>query len=157
VFKIFRIGEFARINKVTIKTLRYYDKISLLIPEKIDEITGYRYYSANQIMKLNKIMSLKYLGFSLEEISYMMDEDMTIEEINNVLKLKRVEIKEKIDCEKERLIRIDNFIKACEMEVYNMKYDVVLKQVDEIRVAALRDTILAIVNKVICGKNWAII
>lgn len=141
VFKIFRIGEFARLNKVTIKTLRYYDEIGILTPDKIDKMTGYRYYSANQIMKLNKIIRLKYMGFSLDEISYVMLKDMSAEGIKDILSLKRMEIEKKISEESERLSRIEAFIKTCEMEEYNMKYDVILKKIDSVRVASLRDYI----------------
>ena len=63
-------GEFARMAHVTIRTIRYYDKKGLLKPSFINE-SGYRMYSDEDFLKLQKILSLKYLGFSLNEIGNM--------------------------------------------------------------------------------------
>lgn len=64
----FKIGEFSRLNQVTVKTLRHYEEIGLLSPAEIDEWTGYRYYHTEQFQQMNSILYLKRLGFSLEEI-----------------------------------------------------------------------------------------
>ncbi|MBQ9044409.1 MAG: MerR family transcriptional regulator [Oscillospiraceae bacterium] len=63
-----QIGEFSRICQVSVKTLRHYDKLGLLVPARIDPQTGYRYYRAEQIDAMNYIQRLKRYGFSLEEI-----------------------------------------------------------------------------------------
>ena len=63
-------GEFARMAHVTIRTIRYYDNKGLLKPSFVNE-SGYRMYSDEDFLKLQKILSLKYLGFSLKEISNM--------------------------------------------------------------------------------------
>lgn len=68
------IGEFSRFCQVTIKTLRYYDKMGLLVPNEIDEWSRYRYYDVSQMQQLNAILRLKDLGFSLEEIGNLLDE-----------------------------------------------------------------------------------
>lgn len=65
----FKIGEFSKLCRVTVKTLRHYEAISLLTPNEIDEWTGYRYYNVSQSQKMATIQHLKRLGFSLEEIS----------------------------------------------------------------------------------------
>lgn len=59
----FKIGEFSRLNRVTVKTLRYYEEIGLLVPYETDEWTGYRYYSVEQFQQVNTIIYLKQLGF----------------------------------------------------------------------------------------------
>ena len=64
---MFRIGEFSRIAQVSGRLLRYYDEIGLLSPEFTDPQTGYRYYSAHQLPRLNRILVLKELGLSLEQ------------------------------------------------------------------------------------------
>ena len=64
---MFKIGEFSKLSQVSIRMLRHYDKIDLLVPEKTDKFTGYRYYSSDQIEDLNLILKLKKVGFSLEE------------------------------------------------------------------------------------------
>lgn len=66
-FKL-QIGAFSRLCGVTVKTLRHYEKLGLLIPEKTDRYSGYRYYSIGQLLKLNTIRQLKSLGFKLDEI-----------------------------------------------------------------------------------------
>lgn len=66
--RLYKIGMFAGINHVTIKALRYYDEQELLKPAYVDEMSGYRYYSASQIADLHQILSLRNMGFSLEDI-----------------------------------------------------------------------------------------
>ena len=61
------IGEFSRLCRVTVRALRHYEKIKLLVPEIINYSTGYRYYSVGQMQKALNIVRLKGLGFSLEE------------------------------------------------------------------------------------------
>ena len=65
----FKIGEFSKLCQVTVKTLRHYEQIGLLTPVEIDEWTGYRYYDISQLRQMSRIIQLKQLGFSLEEIS----------------------------------------------------------------------------------------
>ena len=61
-----RIGDFSRLSWVSIKTLRYYDEMGLFKPIEVDRSTGYRYYSANQLRRLNRILALRDLDLSLE-------------------------------------------------------------------------------------------
>jgi effector-binding domain-containing protein len=138
---MFKIGDFARLNRVTVKTLRHYDSIELLQPEKIDNFTGYRYYSASQMPRLNRILTLKDVGLSLDEIALILNKNLDSEQVQTLLELKHVEIADKIKAEQERLSRVENFIKICKQEAFRMSYDIVLKDIEPVRVAALRDTI----------------
>ncbi|NAP01583.1 MerR family transcriptional regulator, partial [Halomonas sp. MG34] len=70
---LFTIGEMAKLHNTTMKTLRYYDEIELLIPIKVDLTNGYRYYSTEQFEQLNTIHYLKKLGFSLKQIKSHLD------------------------------------------------------------------------------------
>ena len=63
-----KIGEFSKLMQVTVKTLRHYEQKRLLIPDEVDEWTGYRYYSIEQMQKLQNTRDLQRLGFSLDEI-----------------------------------------------------------------------------------------
>ena len=65
---LYKIGEFSKLANIPIKTLRYYDEINLFKPKEIDLFSGYRYYSEEQLKDLKIILSLKEVGFSLEEI-----------------------------------------------------------------------------------------
>lgn len=93
---MYRIGEFSYLCETTIKTLRYYNKINLLNPKKIDELTGYRYYTDDQIETFNKIKVLQTAGFKLTEIKNML-KDMSEEKIENQLKKIQEEYSKKID------------------------------------------------------------
>ena len=62
-----KIGDFSRLSLVSVKVLRYYDELGLLRPARVDEFTGYRYYSASQLTRLNRILVLKDLGLSLQQ------------------------------------------------------------------------------------------
>lgn len=138
---MFKIGDFARINKVTIKALRHYDSLGLLKPGKIDDFTGYRYYKADQIPRLNKILSLKEIGFSLEEIDGILKRDLSPDELERLLKIKEREVLAHIREEKEKLERIKFLMNMCKKEDEWMNYDVVIKQVEDIKVASVRDRI----------------
>ena len=63
-----KIGEFSKMMQVTVKTLRHYEQKGLLLPDEVDEWTGYRYYSLEQMQKLQSIRDLQRLSFSLDEI-----------------------------------------------------------------------------------------
>ena len=70
-----KIGEFSRLMQVTVKTLRHYEQKELLVPDEVDEWTGYRYYSITQMQKLNSIRQLQQLGFTLDEIKDLFDDE----------------------------------------------------------------------------------
>lgn len=70
----FNIGEFSKLNRITVKTLRHYEEIGLLKPNEVDEWTGYRYYDVSQFHKISTILYLKKLRFSLSEIRDLFDE-----------------------------------------------------------------------------------
>ncbi|MDC9507566.1 MerR family transcriptional regulator, partial [Clostridioides difficile] len=70
---MFRIGEFSKLCKTTIKTLRYYNEVGLLKPEYIDDETNYRFYSTRQILELHHIQALRQIGLSIMEIKLIQD------------------------------------------------------------------------------------
>ncbi|MBR6590212.1 MAG: MerR family transcriptional regulator [Bacteroidaceae bacterium] len=80
-----KIGEFSQMMQVTVKTLRHYEKKELLLPSEVDEWTGYRYYTIEQMQRLNTIRQLQRLGFSLDEIKELYEEGAyspSIEQLN---------------------------------------------------------------------------
>ena len=89
---MFRIGEFSQIARVSGRLLRYYDSIGLLRPQRIDPETGYRYYSAGQLERLNRILALKELGLSLDQVARMLDDKISAAEIRGMLALKKAEL-----------------------------------------------------------------
>ncbi len=136
-----KIGDFSRLSQVPIKTLRYYDEMGLLAPVEVDRFTGYRYYSVSQLPRLNRLLALKELGFSLEQIGHVLNEGVTVEQLRGMLRLKQAEAQQRLMDEQERLARIEARLRQIEMEATMSKYDVVIKKVETMRVAAVRDII----------------
>ncbi len=89
-------GEFARKANVTLRTIRYYDKQGILKPSKVEE-NGYRYYTDGDFAKLQKILSLKYLGFSLEEIMTITINDQDKDFVRQSLELQLGLVRKKIE------------------------------------------------------------
>lgn len=85
---MYKIGDFSKMSKVTIKALRHYAKEGLLIPSYVDENTGYRYYESNQLLDISKIISLKQIGLSLSEIKKIMNQELDMKTILNQKKEK---------------------------------------------------------------------
>ncbi len=133
-----KIGDFSKLSFVSVKALRYYDELGLLKPARVDESTGYRYYSASQLARLNRILSMKEMGLSLEQIAYLMDQNLTPDQIRGMLKLKQVELQQQLVEGQARLTRIEAWLHAFEQEVTMPAYDVVLKSIAPLRVAQVR-------------------
>src|SRR5260370_18750347 len=76
-----KIGDFSKVSLVSVKALRYYDELGLLKPARVDALTGYRYYSASQLPRLNRILVLKDLGLSLQQIAHLLDQELTPDQI----------------------------------------------------------------------------
>src|SRR5690349_7581791 len=100
-----KIGNFARLGQVSVVTLRYYDEMGLLKPVKVDTLTGYRFYSADQLSRLNRILALKDFGFSLVQIRLMLAKDMPLEQLRGMLTAQRSEVEQHLSEERERLVR----------------------------------------------------
>lgn len=104
---MFKISEFSKISRVSVKTLRYYDQLGLLKPARTDGMTGYRYYTAEQLFRLHRILAHKDLGFTLDQIRTMLDEEVSTEQIRGMLRLKRAELQKVLQEETARLARIE--------------------------------------------------
>ena len=69
------IKEFARLCGCNPQTLRYYDRVELLKPVKVDEWSGYRFYDEEQALTFIKIKNLQIAGFTIDEIKGLLDSD----------------------------------------------------------------------------------
>ena len=136
-----RIGDFSRLGRVTVKALRHYDEIGLLKPVRVDEFTGYRYYSAGQITRLSRIIALKEMGLSLDEIARLLKDDVSIAHILDLVQIKQTEIKQRLSEESERLTRVEEWLKQVEKEGKMPDYEVVLKKVEPQKVLSIRKVI----------------
>jgi DNA-binding transcriptional MerR regulator len=124
---VFRIGEFSQIARVSGRLLRYYDSIGLLRPQRIDPETGYRYYSAGQLERLNRILALKELGLSLDQVARMLDDKISAAEIRGMLALKKAELERSLAEEAARLRHIESRLTQIEQQGSLGDYDVVVK------------------------------
>ena len=138
---MFKIGDFSKLAQVSVKTLRYYAQLGLLEPVWVDRYSGYRYYTLKQLPRLNRILALKDLGFSLEQIQGMLREDLAASELRGMLRLKQAELERQVQDEQMRLKRIQARMRQIEQEGRLPAYDVVLKQVAPLRVAGIREVI----------------
>jgi DNA-binding transcriptional MerR regulator len=138
---VLRIGEFAWLSQVTVETLRHYDRIGLLKPVHLDRFTGYRYYSLDQLPRLNRVLALKDLGLPLKEIARMLDRDVSVDEIRGILEVKETELKEQIQEARKRLARVETRLRHIELEGQMPEHEVLLKTVEAQWIASVRDTI----------------
>ncbi|HDR4419938.1 TPA: MerR family DNA-binding transcriptional regulator [Bacillus cereus] len=105
--KLFSIGEVAKIKDITIKALRYYHKMGILIPKHVEESTGYRYYSIDQFIHIDIIKSCRELNTSIVELQEIFKESNT-DKLLQFLQLKREEAEEHIKKMKEVMETIDD-------------------------------------------------
>jgi DNA-binding transcriptional MerR regulator len=136
-----RIGDFSKLSRVSIKTLRYYDEMGLLKPVEVDRFTGYRYYEFDQLPRLYRILALKDLGFSLEEIGRLLVEDPSAEQMRGMLKLRQAEIRQRVEEEAGRLERVERWLRQIEQEDSMSKYDVVTKKIEAVKIASIRGVV----------------
>jgi effector-binding domain-containing protein len=133
-----KIGIFSKLGQVSIKALRLYDQMGLLKPIKVDNRNGYRHYSVTQLPRLNRILAFKELGFSLEQIGQMLDQQVSIDEIQGMFRLKQAELQRTVMAEQERLRRVEIRLHQIENEGNMTQYDVVIKKVELVKVASIR-------------------
>lgn len=134
---MYRIGEFSRIGRVTIDTLRHYDALGLLKAATVDPVTGYRYYSASQLQSLNRIIALKEVGLSLDEISRILFDQLTADELRGMLKAQLVLTESAIETAQIRRARI----LACLNNEDIPAFEIAVKSIDALTVAAIRETV----------------
>lgn len=138
---MFKIGDFSKLSRVSVKALRFYAEIGLLLPAHVDDSSGYRYYAADQLPRLNRILALKDLGFTLEQIAAALQDGVSAEQLRGMLRMKQAEIAQRMQAEQDLLGRVEARLHQIEQEGKMSNYEVVIKQVDPIKVASVRDTI----------------
>ena len=138
---MYKIGEFSKLSRVPVKTLRYYHQIGLFQPEKVDDFTGYRYYTAAQLAHLHQILELKGWGFSLEEIGRLRQHPLTPAVLHDLLQGKREELTAQIAAEQAHLAQLNTRLQQLKQEILMPTYDVTIKEVAPYQVAGLREVV----------------
>lgn len=108
-------GEFAKMAQVTVRTIRFYDKQNILKPSYVTP-AGARFYTDSDFVKLQQILLLKYLGFSLDEIRGMTINDMDYHFLRNSLSLQKKLIADKIEQMQLVETAIDNTVSVLETQ-----------------------------------------
>jgi DNA-binding transcriptional MerR regulator len=135
---MFTVGDFARLAQVSKRLLRYYDEIGLFKPKHIDSSSGYRYYSAEQMSYLNRILALKELGFSLDQIRQTLSDNISMDELQGMLLLKKVEIEQDVRAELRRVRKIESRLQSIRDDESNKIPNVIIKQIPNQSVLSLR-------------------
>jgi effector-binding domain-containing protein len=138
---MFKIGDFSRLSFVTVKTLHYYDEIGLLKPVKVDRFTGYRYYSADQLPRLNYIVALKNLGLSLDEIGILINNNLNSSQMRDIFILKKAELNQRLNEEQRRLEQVEKLLEQINKEGTMPDYQITIKKVEPQLVASVRDVV----------------
>nr|WP_237179203.1 MerR family transcriptional regulator [Paenibacillus sp. MMS18-CY102] len=136
-----KIGLFSTIAQVTIRTLRHYDDLGLLKPAHIDPDTSYRYYTFDQLIRLNQIQAFKDMGLGLDQIAGLLNERQPIADTIATIQAKKKELARDIQEKHEQLIRLEARLHRLSTLEAPPRYEVVLKQVPSLHLAALRQIV----------------
>lgn len=138
---MFKIGDFSRIARVSARLLRFYDEIGLFVPAHADPATGYRHYTMAQLGELNRILVLKDLGFTLEQVRDILQEKVAPAELRTLLLLRRNDAARAVAEETARLHHIESRIAQIESDGALSSDDVVLRAEPAWRLLSLRRTV----------------
>ena len=128
---LYKIGMFAAMNHITVKTLRFYEEQGLLMPALIHPETGYRYYTLSQMAVLHQITALKQAGFTLEEIAHI----HTGADEEAVLLKKKAELLAKIADLTRQIAVVDGYLSK---QKNDLSAPVLIKTIPETTVAFMR-------------------
>jgi DNA-binding transcriptional MerR regulator len=113
---MFKIDDFAKFSRVSVCMLRHYDALGLLPPARVGPFTDYRYFRADQLPRLNRILARKDLVFTLEQIGGLLDRAVSAEEMRGMLGLRRAALQSELDDDLARLGQIESRIQQIESE-----------------------------------------
>lgn len=132
-----KIGEFSRLSQVTVKTLHHYDELGLIKPAHIDPATGYRFYTVEQLPRIHRIMALKEMGLSLEQIGLMLEDELSTEQMRGMLHFKQAEIQQEVRQAHRQLAMVEFRLRMIEAETNFPILDVVIRKLDAMRFLSL--------------------
>lgn len=135
------IGDFSQLGQVTVRTLHVYDKLGLLKPAHVDDTNGYRYYSASQLSRLNQILVLKGMGFSLEQITRLLEDDLPVDQLRGMFMMKQAELEQQVQENKTRLGRVAMRLRQIEQEGQLPDYEVMLKSIEPLMIVSARQVV----------------
>ena len=134
-----KIGDFSKLGRITVKTLRYWDEIGLLEPDHVDPENGYRYYSIAKLALVHEILSLKELGLYLEDIRQVIGGGLANDEWITLLRSRRKILNEERHLCENRIHKIDRMIESAEKE--SSMTTIEIRELPEVIVASYRTKI----------------
>ncbi|KUJ41339.1 MerR family transcriptional regulator [Streptomyces albus subsp. albus] len=134
---MFTIGDFAQHGRVSVRMLRHYDAIGLLRPAHVDPVSGYRYYEAGQLARLNRVIALKDLGFTLQQVQSILDEQVSTEQLRGMLRLRQAELESAMAGAAARLTQVEARLRSIESEGLMSTQEIVVKSLPPVRLAEL--------------------
>jgi DNA-binding transcriptional MerR regulator len=147
---MFKIGDFSRLGQVSVRMLRHYDDLDLLKPAHIDPFTDYRYYTIEQLPRLNRILALKDLGLPLEKIAALLQQDLPLTELQQLLRSRQVDLQQQLQADQARLNRLAARLRQLEQEGQASNYDVVVKSIPACWIASARDIVPSVADMPQC-------
>lgn len=136
-----KIGDFSKLSRISIRMLRHYDELGLLVPRTIDDSSGYRYYGEDQLTVAFRIAALRDMGFGLAAIGEIMVNYDDPEALTKFLEVKQAEVQEQAKEIGQRLLLLETTIMRLRKDDLAMKYNVVFKTMPERYVASVRKVI----------------
>lgn len=138
-----KIGDFSKLSRISIRMLRHYDEIGLLVPKSTDDFTGYRYYGEDQLTIAGRIAALKEMGFGLAVIGEILKGYDNPQALAEFLAVKHAEVRSEAEETSRRLLLLDTAIKRLRKDDTAMNYNVTIKTIPERYVASVRKVIPA--------------
>jgi len=133
------IGEFARLGGVSTRMLRHYDALGVLKPAHVDTYSGRRSYDVAQLPVLNRLVALKGLGFSLDEVGVLLGEGVGPAQLQGMLRLRQAEFERRVRHDRHALDRVTARLRLIEQET-QVTTQIETKQVDPLTLATLSAT-----------------
>lgn len=140
---MFKIGDFSKLGQVSTRMLRHYDQMGLLKPSFTDEWTGYRYYTIDQLSRLHRLIALKDLGFSLEQVAELLNrgDNLPVPELRGMLKLRQAEITRELQEKQAQLASVEARLHQLEQAGRPSPYEIVVKSLAPQTIASLRQIV----------------
>lgn len=132
------IGDLARHTRVSVRMLRHYDALGLVTPEQVDQSTGYRWYSASQVGRVNALIALKALGFTLDQCRVILDDQVSVEQLRGMLRLRQAELEQQIRADTEGLTEVGRRLRSIERGLTMTNDTLQIKALPALRLAQVR-------------------
>lgn len=108
------IGDFARFAGVSVRMLRHYDSLGLLVPTEVDPFSGYRRYDESLLTRAHQLVAFKELGFTLEEVGALLDQQIGVDGLRELLESRRAALADQIESDQQRLSEVERRLRLIE-------------------------------------------